>query len=92
MEKNRYKKSPDINFANTGNQILFLDTIKYFQQSLGALADSLTDKDTIILCEIFEQRSRLQEIFKFNPRKCNSASSFSSCVHRDKSKLYCPSN
>ena len=64
----------------------FLDTIKYFQQSLGALADSLTDKDTIILCEIFEQRSRLQEIFKFNPRKCNSASSFSSCVHRDKSK------
>ena len=75
----------------------FLDTIKYFQQSLGALADSLTDKekspiskecekDTIILCEIFEQRSHLQEIFKFNPRKCNSASSFSSCVHRDKSK------
>ena len=25
-------------------------------------------------------------IFKFNPRKCSSASSFSSCVHRDKSK------
>ena len=25
-------------------------------------------------------------MFKFNPRKCNSASSFSGCVHRDKSK------
>ena len=47
MEKNRYKNSPDINFANTGNQIQFLDTIKYFQQSLGALADSLTDKKNL---------------------------------------------
>ena len=47
MEKNRYKNSPDINFANTGNQILFLDTIKYFQQSLGALADSITDKKNL---------------------------------------------
>ena len=40
-----------------------------------------------MLCEIFEQRSsRLREIFKYNPRKCNSASSFSGCVHRDKGK------
>ena len=44
-------------------------------------------QDTIILCEIFEQRSSpLQNAFKFNPRKCNSDSSFSGCVHRDKSK------
>ena len=44
-------------------------------------------QDTIILCEIFEQRSEhLQKLFKYNRRKCNSASSFSSCVHRDKSK------
>ena len=28
----------------------------------------------------------LNEKFKFNPRKCNSANSFSRCVHRDKSK------
>ena len=191
------KNPTDISFANIGNQILFLDTIKYFQQSLGALANSLTNneksaisrecekvikndpelskkylscteeerkwaldcfstgkgtiphkmittynsldiapengqffpphqfysslkdnimtdeeyenvkksyqtmklvnlgklnkiynfEDTIILCEIFKQRSsHLQDLFKFNPRKCNSASSFSSCVHRDKSK------
>ena len=46
-----------------------------------------TISKTLILCEIFEQHSsRLQEIFKFNPRKCNSASSFCGCVHRDKSK------
>ena len=37
------KNPTDINFANIGNQVLFLDTIKYFQQSLGALANSLTD-------------------------------------------------
>ena len=41
-------------------------------------------QDTIILCEIFEQRcSHLQDIFKLNPRKCNSTCSFSGSVHRD---------
>ena len=44
-------------------------------------------RDTIIICEIFEQRSEyLQKLFKYNPRKCNSASSFSGCLHSDKSK------
>ena len=34
-----------------------------------------------------EQRSSLfQKIVKYNPRKCNSASSFSGCVHRNKIK------
>ena len=44
-------------------------------------------QDTAILCEIFEQRSTLlQKLFKYNAKKCNSASSFSGCVHRLKSK------
>ena len=44
-------------------------------------------QDTVILCAIFGQRSpHLQDLFKFNPRKYTSASSFSGCVHRDKSK------
>ena len=44
-------------------------------------------QDTVILCEIFEQRSiLLEKLFKFNPRKCNSTSSFSGCVQRNKSK------
>ena len=55
--------------------------------NLGKLNKIYNFEDTIILCEIFKQRSsHLQDLFKFNPRKCNSASSFSSCVHRDKSK------
>ena len=39
------KKPSDINFASIGNQIQFVDTIKYFQQSLAALANSLTVKE-----------------------------------------------
>ena len=37
--------------------------------------------------EIFESRaSQLKKLFKFNLRKCNSASSFTGCVHGEKSK------
>ena len=44
-------------------------------------------QDTVILCEIFEHYSSyIQKLLKFNPRKCNSASSFSGSIHRDKSK------
>ena len=57
--------------------------------NLGQLNKLYNFEDTKILTETFEQRSnRLQELFKFNPRKCNSASSFSRCVHRDKSKCF----
>ena len=54
-------------------------------KNLGELTKIYNLQDTIILYEIFEQHSsRLQEIFIYNPHKCNSASSFSGCVHRDK--------
>ena len=44
-------------------------------------------QDTAILCEIFEERSSLlQKLFKYNAKKCNSASSFSGCLQRLKSK------
>ena len=39
-------KSPtDVNFANISNQVKFLNTMKYFQKSLAALANSLTDSE-----------------------------------------------
>ena len=50
------KNSTDINFASIGNQIQFLDTIRYFQQSLGAPANSLTDQEKSAIsteCEKF---------------------------------------
>ena len=181
------KNASNINFAVIGNQVRFIDTIKYFQQSLANLASSMNDvekqsirdtfarvlqdkmpfcppddrewildyltkgkgtlpyqkitklnslpgeeffnkddfystlrektiddqdyedvknffkllglrtlgdlnkyynlQDTLILCVIFEQRSdMLERLFKFNPRKCNSASAFSGNTHRNKSK------
>ena len=46
----------DINFANIGNQIAFIDTIKYFQPSLAFLAKRMTgeEKKTIkIGCKKF---------------------------------------
>ena len=54
---------------------------------MGELNKIYNFQDRIILREILEQRScLLQEIFKYNPRKCNSTSSFSDSVQRDKSK------
>ena len=56
-------------------------------ETLGDMNRIYNFQDTLILCEIFEQRSvLLEKLFKFNPRKCNSASSFSGYVHRNKSK------
>ena len=55
-------------------------------KNLGELNKLDNFQDTIILCDIFESRSvYLQKMFKFNPKKCNYASSFSGFVHRDKS-------
>ena len=57
--------------------------------NLGKLNKLYNFQDTVILTELFEQISnRLQERFKFNPRKCNSASSFCGCVHRGISKYF----
>ena len=56
-------------------------------KTLGDMNRIYNFQDTLILCEILEQRaSLLEKLFKFNPRKCNSASSFSGTVHRNKSK------
>ena len=55
--------------------------------SLGELNQIYNFQDTIILCKIFEQRLCLfQRMVRYNLRKCNTASSFSGCVHRNKSK------
>ena len=69
----------------------FYETMKL--ENLGQLNEIYNFQDNIILCKISEQRSsHLQDLFKFNPRKCNSASSFSGCVHGDKSNVYCLTN
>ena len=39
------KNPTDVNFAIIKNQVQFIDTVKYFQQSLASLADSVTDTE-----------------------------------------------
>ena len=70
----------------------YINVKKFYQttklKNLGELNTIYNFQDTIILCVIFEQRSEhLKKLFKYYLRKCNSASSFSGCVHRDVSKF-----
>ena len=37
------KNPTDVNFAIIRNQVRFIDTVKYFQQSVASFADSMTD-------------------------------------------------
>ena len=39
------KNPTNVNFAVIRNKVKFIDTVKYFQQSLGNLADSMTDEE-----------------------------------------------
>ena len=39
------KKFTNINFSNIGNQVTFIDTIKYFKQRLVLLANTMTDEE-----------------------------------------------
>ena len=56
-------------------------------KTFGDLNKICNFQDVAILSEIFEKRaSLLQTLFKYNPRKCNSASGFSGCVQRLQSK------
>lgn len=41
------KKTILICFAHIGNQVVFIDTIKYFQQSLATLASTMTEEETL---------------------------------------------
>ena len=55
--------------------------------TLGDLNKYYNIQDTLILCMIFERRlDMLQRLFKFNRRKCNSASALLGYAHRNKSK------
>ena len=78
-------KEKDISEEEYENSKKFFTLLRL--KTLGDMNRIYNFQDTLILCEIFEQRATLLEtLFKFNPRKCNSACSFSGYVHRNKSK------
>ena len=57
-------------------------------RNLGDLNDLYNAQDVILLTEIIESRFQaMQDTYGFNPRKCNSASSMSSCIEREMSKI-----
>ena len=48
--------------------------------------DLYTVEDVILFCEIAENRFQfMHDQYGFNPRKCNSASTLSSCIEREMS-------
>ena len=78
-------KEENISVEEYENVKIFFTILRL--KTLGDLNRIYNFQDNAILCEIFESRSALlQKLFKYNAKKCNSASSFSGCVHRLKSK------
>ena len=51
------KNASNINFALIGNQVRFIDIIKYFQQSLGNLGASMADIKKNNIKKTFERGS-----------------------------------
>ena len=54
------KNASNINYVSIGNQIMFIDTIEYFQQSLGVLACNLTKNEKLFIrkeCESFIKKN-----------------------------------
>ena len=52
------KNASNINFAVIGNQVRFIDTIKYFQQSLANLASSMNDVEKQSIRDTCERAAR----------------------------------
>ena len=46
-----------INFANNGNQIVFINKIKYFQQSLGFLEKTMTEEEKEVVKQSVKKSS-----------------------------------
>ena len=55
---------------------------------LGNMNELYNAQNVILLCEIVEHRFQsMHDTNGFNPRKCNSASTFSSCISREMSRV-----
>ena len=54
-------------------------------RNLGDMNDLYNAQDVILLGEIAENRFQyMHELYGFNPRRCNSASTKNSCIEREK--------
>ena len=61
---------------------------KHKMRNLGDMNDLYNAQDVILLCEIIENHFQaMNNTYGYNPRKCNSASSMSSCIEREMSRI-----
>ena len=75
-----------VNNEDYENSKYLYKTLK--MRNLGDLNDLYNTQDVILLTEIIESRFQsMQDMYGFNPRKCNSASSVSGCIEREMSKI-----
>ena len=72
------KNPTDINFAHIGNQVVFIDIIKCFQQSLGTLANTMTKNEKLAI---------KKECKKFILRDESLSKKFNVCTERVGSQL-----
>ena len=87
QKKNFYSELKEKNISDQEYENVKKNFMLLRLKTLGDMNRIYNFQDTLILCEIFEQRaSLLEKLFKFDTRKCNSTSSFSGIVHRNKSK------
>ena len=57
-------------------------------RNLGDTNDLYNSQDVFLLCETIENRFQIMnDTYGFNPRKCNSASSMSSYIQREMSRI-----
>ena len=57
-------------------------------RNVGDMNDLYNVQDVILLCKITENRFQfMHDQYGFNPRKCNSASTLSDCIEREKSRV-----
>ena len=57
-------------------------------RNLVDMNDLYNAQDVILLCKIIENRFQaMNNTYRFNPRKFNSASSMSSCIEREMSRI-----
>ena len=89
MGKNRILKNRKLSAVNNEdyeNSKYLYKTLK--MRNLRDLNDLYNTQDVILLTEITESRFQsMQDMYGFNPRKCNSASSMSGCIEREMSKI-----
>ena len=79
-------KQSNVSISEYENAKYLYETLK--MRNLGDLNDLYNAQDVILLCEIIENRfQQMHEKYGYNPRKCNSASTFSGCVQRVLSKV-----